>query len=132
MVVGSTGTGKSTLIGTLTNEDVEANAGTDSVTVGSALYRGSDGGLAFVDTQGFEDSKGCTDEDIYADLMLFLKDGGVTRVKAVVWCTEPSGRKTSTLQRQAGFIAQFGPDIWKNVVIQVKRRKELHWLHFLI
>ena len=55
VVVGSTGTGKSSTIARVTGAEVRAGAGPEPVTEACELYTCTQGGPVWVDTVGWED-----------------------------------------------------------------------------
>ena len=114
--VGSTGTGKSTLIKIMTGADVETSSRADSVTKRSTVYSKSRGFLSqdnkkpvqhWIDTQGWEDSDiEKQDNQIFKDIFQCLYDSEMTEISGIVWNINPNERATDTLQRQARLIAQ--------------------------
>ena len=122
LVVGSTGAGKSTLISILTGQPVQTSNNANSTTKESETFQSClvCPGMNFVDTRGFEDSEQESDDNIFLDMIRFLNDNNLARMKAVIWCVNPNSKCSATLQRQAKFISSFDPEIWKNVIIQVK------------
>ena len=109
--VGSTGTGKSTLIKIMTGADVETSARADSVTKTSTVYSKRRGFLSrdnkkplqyWIDTQGWEDSDiEKQDNQIFKDIFQCLYDSEMTEISGIVWNINPNERATDTLQRQA-------------------------------
>ena len=114
--VGSTGTGKSTLIKIMTGADVETSSRADSVTKTSSIYSKRRGFLSqdnkkplqhWIDTQGWEDSDiKKQDNQIFKDIFQCLYDSEMTEISGIVWNINPNERATDTLQRQARLIAQ--------------------------
>ena len=109
--VGSTGTGKSTLVKIMTGADVETSARADSVTKTSTVYSKRRGFLSrdnkkplqyWIDTQGWEDSDiEKQDNQIFKDIFQCLYDSEMTEISGIVWNINPNERATDTLQRQA-------------------------------
>ena len=111
--VGSTGTGKSTLIKIMTGADVETSSRADSVTKTSTVYSKKKGFLSkdkkplqyWIDTQGWEDSDiEKQDNQIFKDIFQCLWDSEMTEISGIVWNINPNERATDTLQRQARLI----------------------------
>ena len=123
--VGSTGTGKSTLIKIMTGADIEISSRPDSVTKTSSVYtkkrglRGRKPLQYWIDTQGWEDSDiekqdnqifkdifqvTFQDNKIFKDIFQCLWDSGMTEISGIVWNINPNERATDTLQRQARLI----------------------------
>ena len=108
--VGSTGTGKSTLIKIMTGANVETSSRADSVTKTSSVYSKRKGFLSqdkkplqyWIDTQGWEDSDiEKQDNQIFKDIFQCLYDSEMTEISGIVWNINPNERATDTLQRQA-------------------------------
>ena len=108
--VGSTGTGKSTLIKIMTGANVETSSRADSVTKTSSVYSKKKGFLSqdkkplqyWIDTQGWEDSDiEKQDNQIFKDIFQCLWDSEMTEISGIVWNINPNERATDTLQRQA-------------------------------
>ena len=111
--VGSTGTGKSTLIKIMTGADVETSSRADSVTKTSSVYSKKRGFLSqdkkppqyWIDTQGWEDSDiEKQDNQIFKDIFQCLWDNEMTEISGIIWNINPNERATDTLQRQARLI----------------------------
>ena len=126
--VGSTGTGKSTLIKIMTGADIEISSRADSVTKTSSVFTKKRGLLGlqgrkplqyWIDTQGWEDSDiekqdnqifkdifqvTFQDNKIFKDIFQCLWDSGMTEISGIVWNINPNERATDTLQRQARLI----------------------------
>ena len=109
--VGSTGTGKSTLIKIMTGANVETSSRADSVTKTSTVYTSKKRGFLsqdtkplqyWIDTQGWEDSDiDKQDNQIFKDIFQCLWDNQMTEISGIVWNINPNERATDTLQRQA-------------------------------
>ena len=109
--VGSTGTGKSTLIKIMTGAEVETSSRADSVTKTSSVYTKKRGlqdknpPQYWIDTQGWEDSDiDKQDNQIFKDIFQCLWDSEMTEISGIVWNINPNERATDTLQRQARLI----------------------------
>ena len=126
--VGSTGTGKSTLIKIMTGADIEISSRADSVTKTSSVFTKKRGLLGlqgrkplqyWIDTQGWEDSDIEKQDNqifkdifqvtfqvnkIFKDIFQCLWDSEMTEISGIVWNINPNERATDTLQRQARLI----------------------------
>ena len=57
--------------------------------------------LKFVDTPGWDDSgEKLQDNEIFRNIFRFLRDQGITHIRAIVWTINPEIRMTAGLQRQ--------------------------------
>ena len=121
-VVGTTGSGKSTLISLMTGRPLESGSGSDSVTMRCELAPNEDGGPSWLDTRGWDDSEGVEDSVSFREVLAFINDNEQNKVRAIIWTILPSERATSTLRRQAAFIDEFATgQIWDRVVIVCKQ-----------
>eukprot|EP01083_Nonionella_stella_P084189 232993_1 len=123
--VGSTGTGKSTLIKLFCNKEATPNTSNawHSCTKTTAIY--TDEQRMFVDTIGAESSnKYIHDNDMINKVMQVLSNNKLLSEKPLqiklLWFVKPDERMTSTLQTQAKCIRSLDPEIWKSTVIVVK------------
>jgi hypothetical protein len=70
---------------------------------------------------GYDDSTHLTDEESFQDVLKFIDQHDMKKVRAIVWTVMSQERNDARLQRQADFINQFKPgEIWRNVIILVK------------
>ena len=93
LVVGTTGTGKTSLIN-LFLETNEGQVGTtaNSSTKETTFYNHkSNPNVSIVDTCGFSDSDGIDDRETFKNILIFLNEKSITKIK-VIWCVEPSLR----------------------------------------
>ena len=64
------------------------------------------------------------DDSTFKDILRFICDEELLRVKAIVWNILPNVRKDALLTKQARLIDLFKPgDIWHNVVIVCKQSR---------
>ena len=69
----------------------------------------------------------CLDRDTFKDILRFMNDNRLYRVKAIIWNINPTTREDEIISRQAHLINLFRPkDIWSNVIIICKKVEELH------
>lgn len=135
--VGSTGAGKSSTISKCTRRPVSSGSGKDRVTVRCDSYvaRTEDqtanelvkydkvNKLVWVDTVGWDDAD-LEDDSTFKDILGFINDAKLLRVKAIVWSILPNCRKDALLMKQAKMIDLFRPgDIWNNVIIICKQSR---------
>jgi len=123
LVVGTTGTGKSSTISKYTGQNCTVSDGAHSATRQCASFPDCRGLHlpVWVDTRGYDDSADLSDQDSYRDLLKFLSSERLLKVKAIVWTVNSQERKDARLRRQADFINQFKDiEIWDNVIIVVK------------
>ena len=65
-----------------------------------------------------------SDDSTFKDILRFICDEELLRVKAIVWNILPNVRKDALLTKQARLINLFKPkDIWHNVVIVCKQSR---------
>ncbi|TRY63572.1 hypothetical protein TCAL_15183 [Tigriopus californicus] len=123
IVVGTTGTGKSSTIAKFTGQDVQVSRRAESVTRACQVFADlkDPTGPKWVDTVGYDDSTHLTDEESFQDVLKFIDQHDMKKVRAIVWTVMSQERNDARLQRQADFINQFKPgEIWRNVIILVK------------
>ena len=64
------------------------------------------------------------DDSTFKDILRFICDEELLRVKAIVWNILPNVRKDALLTKQARLIDLFKPgDIWHNVIIVCKQSR---------
>lgn len=119
IVIGSTGTGKTSLINILRDLlDTDKEAGKvskDSLACTDNIIKYG----RYVDTIGFEDTSYTPDSYIYKSLLRTIRDNN-WKIKAIIWMIKPEDKITPKLQTQANFINLISPEIWKNTFILVK------------
>uniref|UniRef100_U9SRD4 G domain-containing protein n=1 Tax=Rhizophagus irregularis (strain DAOM 181602 / DAOM 197198 / MUCL 43194) TaxID=747089 RepID=U9SRD4_RHIID len=137
LAFGSTGLGKTTMAHLLCEANVKGSSGIESATK-IAVYYETDKYL-YIDTCGFGDSSGKTDEELFHDMMcLFQRYGqnNIFNINTILWFCSESERETSHLQREANFIQRLveytdecNPiDLWKSVLIITKGNLNLRKL----
>jgi len=133
VLVGTTGTGKTSALNIYTGNDLDVGEGAQSVTGSTVSVEDKIhvGGPKWIDNPGWSDSEGRSDNLVFKDLLRHMQANHLYCVKAVVWCIMPTPRMDANLQAQATFIDMFTPDdektsvneagkIWNNVVIVCK------------
>eukprot|EP00092_Neocalanus_flemingeri_P004241 GFUD01004561.1.p1 GENE.GFUD01004561.1~~GFUD01004561.1.p1 ORF type:complete len:421 (+),score=123.54 GFUD01004561.1:440-1702(+) len=133
VLVGTTGTGKTSTLNIYTGNDLKVGEGAQSVTGTTVSVEDKIhvGGPKWIDNPGWSDSEGRSDNLVFKDLLRHMQVNHCYNVKAVVWCIMPTPRMDANLQAQAKFIDMFTPDdektaeneagqIWNNVVIICK------------
>ena len=127
IVVGSTGTGKSTLIGLCTGSTVATSGGTDECTMDIQAFqeRGNEDGPVWVDSVGFDGTDSTrSDEEAFQYILRFLQEQRISHVVGVIWTVNPDVRMTARLQEQAKRINMFKEgSVWDNVIIAVKKTR---------
>ena len=135
--VGSTGTGKSSTIRKVTRRAVSSGNGRDRVTVRCDKYTTNTSELSedhldkykqvcdlvWVDTVGWDDAD-LEDDSTFKQILGFINDNKLFKVKAIVWTVAPNVRKDALLVKQARLIDLFRPtEIWNNVIIACKQSR---------
>eukprot|EP01084_Bolivina_argentea_P199285 341026_1 len=117
--VGSTGTGKSSLINLFCKNQVKVGHGTNSATQKSALITSDTG--HWLDSQGANDSSGVDDEKVLTDILKQLYNKNVNKIK-VVWCVSGDMcREKDEFKKQAKFIKSLGNGVW-NCCLIIKKK----------
>lgn len=121
LVVGSTGTGKSSTIQKCTGYRLRTGDGHKAVTRNCDVYY-DDQNYGWVDTVGWDDEVQ-DDTETFQGILRFLNRHNLTRVKAILWTVHPGTiRQDATLNKQAKLINLFADkDIWDNVIILCKQ-----------
>ena len=79
--------------------------------------------VTFVDTVGWDDAD-LEDDSTFKNILKFINDSKLLRVKAIIWSILPNVRKDALLMKQAKMIDLFSPgEIWNNVVIICKQSR---------
>jgi len=127
LVVGTTGTGKTSTINIYTGNDLQVGEGAQSVTGNTIAVEDRNHSKApkWIDNPGWSDSDGRSDNLVFKELLSYMQKNTLSKVKAVIWCVVPQPRMDSTLQAQANFIDMFTTEtdkgrIWSNVIIVCK------------
>lgn len=126
IVVGTTGTGKSSTIAKYTGQTVRVSSGPESQTRHCEIFknnRESDGNDAvWIDTVGYDDTNRLSDQSSFQEVLRFIDDHDLRDVRAIVWTVMPQERKDARLQKQAEFINLFKEgEVWDNVIILAKQ-----------
>ncbi|CAG8627408.1 1048_t:CDS:1 [Paraglomus brasilianum] len=128
LALGDTGCGKSLfgkiLFGFEAVSENSANSGTATV----EFYENNE--FIYVDTPGFNDTKGITDKQTFLEIMRKFErrsTNSVYEINSILWFCRPDSKATNSLQRQAKFIHQFFDynngyvdDLWNCVLIVFK------------
>ena len=62
------------------------------------------------------------DDSTFKDILRFINDNRLLKVKAIIWTVLPNIRKDALLTKQARLIDLFQPSkIWNNVIIICKQ-----------
>jgi len=134
VLVGTTGTGKTTCLNIYTGQDLETGDTANSLTTHTVAVDDKihgPGSPKWVDNPGWSDTEGASDQHTFKDLLRHLQKEKLTSIKAVLWFVMPTPRMDSMLQQQAKFIESFTTEdestrekeagqIWTNVVIVCK------------
>lgn len=95
--------------------------------------------FVYIDTPGFLDTSGVSDDDTVRSVLKVLKDKKQPYISTVLWFCSPSARADQTLKNQASFIARIGAEdrrrqernnltkrsIWQNTIILVKKGDDI-------
>ena len=85
------------------------------------MYKRPNEKLAWIDTIGLDDVY-FDDDDTFKNILRFIDDNYMTKVKAIIWTVHPNVRCDGLLTNQAKLIEKFAPKIvWNNVIIIVKQ-----------
>jgi len=127
LVVGTTGTGKTSTVNIYTGSHLKVGEGAQAVTGTTVTVRDSlhPGHPSWIDNPGWADTEGRSDAGVFKELLRHMQNNKIYKVKAVVWCVMPQPRMDAILQAQADFIDMFTVEkdkgrIWNNVVIICK------------
>ncbi|XP_030634749.1 uncharacterized protein LOC115815922 [Chanos chanos] len=142
LIVGETGTGKSTLINTMVNYvlgvkpedkvwfDITGEEGksqtasqTSHITVYDVFMKESPYSLTIIDTPGFGDTRGIEFDEMISESLLSLcrMEDGVHEIDAVCLVVKASQNRLSIQQRYIfnAILSLFGKDIEKNIVLLI-------------
>ena len=109
-VIGTTGTGKSSTISKCTKyENIEVSNQADSVTKHCQIYYDYDDPTkpVWIDTVGYDDTNNIDDEETFKNILKFIQEHELNKVRAIIWTVLPQERKDARLQKQANFINRF-------------------------
>ncbi|PKY55058.1 hypothetical protein RhiirA4_474267, partial [Rhizophagus irregularis] len=128
LAIGTSGLGKTTFCRLLCDANVNGLGGPKSATQEIDIREGN--GFCYIDTPGFDDSHGKTDEETFRKILSkfqTLSNNHQYQLDAVLWFCGPSERALEQYQKQAKFIQRFieytndrPEDLWKSVLIVVK------------
>ena len=126
IVVGTTGTGKSSTIAKYTGQTVRVSSGPESQTRHCEIFKNNrEGGgndAVWIDTVGYDDTNRLSDRSSFQEVLRFIDDHDLRDVRAIVWTVMPQERKDARLQKQAEFINLFKEgEVWGNVIILAKQ-----------
>jgi len=124
LVVGTTGTGKSSTIAKLTKQNVLVGDRATSVTKQCEIFSdlNEESNPVWIDTVGYDDTSNVDDAESFKEVLKFIQEQRLLKIKAIVWTILPQERKDARLQRQAEFINRFREEsIWNNVIIIAKQ-----------
>lgn len=126
LVVGSTGVGKSSFVNLFADGKKALVSGDGkSCTKAISCYESKctdarDQTFLLIDTIGYEDSDGLTNEEISTETVRFINKQQIDSI-IIFWMMNGEEKATSTLQKQAQFINSFRTTyIWHSCVIIVK------------
>jgi len=124
LVIGTTGTGKSSTISQCTRQkDVIVSGQSESVTRHCQVYSDltDESKPVWIDTVGYDDTTNVDDEETFKSILKYIQEHQLTQVRAIIWTVMPQERRDARLQRQADFINRFREEnIWSNVIMIVK------------
>lgn len=134
VLVGTTGTGKTTCLNIYTGASLPTGDSAQSVTEETVAVEDKlhgPGAPIWVDMPGWSDSEGNSDIHAFKELLKHLQKNKLFNLKAVLWCVSPTPRMDAMLQQQAQYINTFTAEdastrekeagaIWDNVVIVCK------------
>ena len=66
----------------------------------------------WIDTVGYDDTNNIDDEETFKNILKFIQEHELNKVKAIIWTVLPQERKDARLQRQANFINKFRYNFW--------------------
>jgi GTPase Era involved in 16S rRNA processing len=106
VLVGTTGTGKTTCLNLYTGQALPTGDSPQSVTretVAVTDLRHGSAAPRWVDNPGWSDTEGNSDANAFKDSLRHLQDNGLSLVKAVLWFVMPTPRMDAMLQQQAEY-----------------------------
>jgi len=119
VVVGTTKTGKSTMIKYLTGENVITSSSCESTTFKCEMYS-INSKLKILDTVGCEDSSGKSSSSVLQEIIQFLGPEQIKQIR-IIWTIDAKQGSTPEVQKQAKWISKFGKNIWKSTIIICKQ-----------
>ena len=96
IVVGTTGTGKSSTIAKYTGAPVRVSSGPESQTRHCEIFKNNrEGGggseAVWIDTVGYDDTNRLSDQSSFQEVLRFVDDHDLRDVRAIVWTVMPQG-----------------------------------------
>ena len=96
IVVGTTGTGKSSTIAKYTGAPVRVSSGPESQTRHCEIFKnnredGGDSDAVWIDTVGYDDTNRLSDQSSFQEVLRFVDDHDLRDVRAIVWTVMPQG-----------------------------------------
>jgi len=127
LVVGSTGSGKSTLIGLCTGAEVKTSSETGECTLEISEFKevGKEDGPSWIDSVGFDGTNiERTNKEAFQYILRFLQEKNISHMVGIIWTVNPDNRESAQLQDQAKLINEFKEvKVWDNVMVLVKRTR---------
>src|SRR2546423_494683 len=108
LAIGGTGLGKSLFGEIVFGCNTKRKRGTERGTTTVEFQKNNK--FIYVDTPGFNDTNGATDEDTFLKIMRGLEENsirGVYEVNSILWFCGQEERECGSLQHQAQFIQRF-------------------------
>ena len=103
LVIGTTGTGKSSTISKCTGQSVEVSDRADSVTRKCQIFADlkKPSRPVWIDTVGYDDTTRLDDEESFKRVLKFIQEENLLKIKAIIWTILPQERKDARLQVSA-------------------------------
>ena len=100
LVIGTTGTGKSSTISKCTGQSVEVSDRADSVTRKCQIFAdlNKSSQPVWIDTVGYDDTTRLDDEESFKSVLKFIQQENLLKIKAIIWTILPQERKDARLQ----------------------------------
>ena len=87
----------------------------------------------WIDTVGYDDTNNIDDEETFKNILKFIQEHELNKVKAIIWTVLPQERKDARLQRQANFINKFRYNFWYFVFVFIYHcREESIWNNVIL
>ena len=100
LVIGTTGTGKSSTISKCTGQSVEVSDRADSLTRKCQIFADltKPSQPVWIDTVGYDDTSRLDDEESFKNVLKFIQEENLLKIKAIIWTILPQERKDARLQ----------------------------------
>ena len=100
LVIGTTGTGKSSTISKCTGQSLEVSDRADSVTRKCQIFSdlNTSSRPVWIDTVGYDDTNRLDDEESFKSVLKFIQEENLLKIKAIIWTILPQERKDARLQ----------------------------------